>query len=86
MSYFKRATVVSAATVAALLCAPTGGASAAGPQRLPDAACNSGTANAGTHSPSRKAAEATPHVEHAYPVPVPYCHHFNPTAEPPTAP
>ena len=86
MSHLTRAALVSAATVAGLLCAPAGGASAAGPQRLPDQACNSGTATAETHAPTRTSAEAVPHVEHAFPVAVPYCHHFNPTAEPPTAP
>lgn len=85
MSHLTRATIVSAA-LAALLCAPVAGASAAGPQRLPDNACNAGTSNAGTHAPNRTSAEAMPHVEHAHPVAVPYCHHFNPTAEPPTAP
>ena len=62
------------------------GALAAGPQELPTAACNSGAATASSHAPTRTSAEAIPHVEHAYPVPVPFCHHFNPTASPPTAP
>lgn len=85
MSHLMRASVVTAAA-AAFLGASLGSASAAGPQRVPDNACNSGTATAGTHAPNRTAAEAVPHVEHAFPIAVPYCHHFNPTAEPPTAP
>lgn len=59
---------------------------AAGPQELPGAACNAGAATASANAPTRTSAEAVPHIEHTYPVAVPYCHHFNPTASPPTAP
>jgi hypothetical protein len=59
---------------------------AAGPQPLPAQACNAGTLNAGEHAPNRTSSEAIPHIEHAFPIPVPYCHHFNPTAPPPPAP
>lgn len=58
--------------------------SAAGPQRLPEQACNAGTERAAENAPNQTSAEAMPHIEHAFPVPVPYCHHFNPNAEPPT--
>ena len=57
---------------------------AAGPQALPDQACNAGTARASENAPQRTSAEAIPHIEHAaFLPPVPYCHHFNPTATPP---
>jgi hypothetical protein len=69
----------------ALAAAATGTAVAAGPQELPPAACNSGTATASGHAPTRISAEAIPHVEHSYPIAVPYCHHFNPTASAPVA-
>ena len=59
---------------------------AAGPQPLPEHACSGGTATAAASAPNRTASEAIPHVEHAFPVPVPYCHHFNPTAPPPVGP
>ena len=80
-----RGITATIATVGILTVAP-GGASAAGPQELPSQACNSGTRTASTHAPSKTSAEAVPHVEHAFPVAVPYCHHFNPTAAPPTGP
>lgn len=81
----KRATVVAAATIGLLTVAPAT-ATAAGPQQLPDQSCNGGTQTASTHAPTRTSSEAIPHVEHAFPVAVPYCHHFNPTADPPVAP
>jgi len=63
---------------------------AAGPQPLPDASCNEATAAASASAPNRTASEAIPHVEHVRPIPVPYpipfCHHFNPTATTPAAP
>ena len=62
------------------------GALAAGPQALPEQACNAGTATASERAPHRTPSEAIPHVEHsAFLPPVPYCHHFNPTASPPLA-
>jgi hypothetical protein len=57
---------------------------AAGPQPLPEQACNQGTRTAGDRAPNRTSSEAIPHIEHAeFLPPVPYCHHFNPTAQPP---
>jgi hypothetical protein len=81
----RRILAVGAVTVG-LVGLAQGPASAAGPQPLPDAACSHGTMTAAQNAPNRTAAEAIPHVEHAFPVPVPYCHHFNPTATPPTGP
>ena len=56
---------------------------AVGPQALPAIACNTGTLLAGQNAPTSRAAEAIPHIEHAIPISVPYCHHVNPTATPP---
>jgi hypothetical protein len=81
----RRTIGLSSATLG-LLVLTQGSAFAAGPQPLPDAACSGGTAAASASAPNRTAAEAIPHIEHTYPVPVPYCHHFNPTATPPAAP
>lgn len=74
-----------AVTVAslAMLTVASGSAVAAGPQQLPESACNAGTAVAATHAPNRVAAEALPHIVHSVPFDVPYCHHFNPTAPTP---
>ena len=80
-----RRTVVSMALASALLLTVSvAGAFAAGPQALPEQACNVGTATASRMAPNRTASEAIPHIEHAAFLPiVPYCHHFNPTASPP---
>ena len=78
-----RRTGVAVAMALTLLTVSLSSALAAGPQQLPARACNSGTLEAQEHAPNRTAAEAIPHVVHAFPIPVPYCHHFNPTADPP---
>jgi hypothetical protein len=82
MNHLRR-TAVAAAMALALLTASLSSALAAGPQQLPAGACSSGTLEAEEHAPNRTAAEAIPHVVHTFPIPVPYCHHFNPTADPP---
>lgn len=79
----RKGITLTIATLGLLAVAPLS-AVAAGPQQLPDSACNDSTASASAYAPNRTAAEAIPHVEHGYPIPVPYCHHFNPTAAPPT--
>jgi hypothetical protein len=67
--------------LAALLAVAVPGAFAAGPQPLPAAACNDGTQRAGANAPNRASSEGIPHIEHSPLLPpVPYCHHFNPTA------
>ncbi|MFW5469965.1 hypothetical protein ACOCJ4_07965 [Knoellia sp. CPCC 206435] len=80
-----RTIAVTLSTLGVLTVAPQA-AFAAGPQPLPAAACNDATARASANAPTRTSSEAIPHAEHAYPVPVAYCHHFNPTATPPVAP
>lgn len=76
--------IASVGLISALLVAAVPVVSAAGPQALPGAACNAGTQNAAQHAPNRASSEAIPHIEHSPLLPpVPYCHHFNPTAEPP---
>ena len=84
-SILRRTFTIGGAILGLAVLSP-GTAVAAGPQPLPDAACSLGSQVAAQHAPNRTAAEAIPHIEHAYPVPVPYCHHFNPTATPPPAP
>ncbi|MDC5697591.1 hypothetical protein OO014_10005 [Intrasporangium calvum] len=86
MPHLIRHGIAVLATSCGLLVLAGAGAQAAGPQELPAAACNTGVATASSHAPTRTSAEAIPHVEHSYPIPVPYCHHFNPTASPPPAP
>jgi hypothetical protein len=86
MSTTIRRTIGLCSATLGLLVLTQGAALAAGPQPLPEAACGGGTATASASAPNRTASEAIPHVEHAFPVPVPYCHHFNPTATPPVAP
>lgn len=79
-----RRTLASVGLVTLLTALSVSGVAAAGPQRLPVQACNAGTSIAGERAPNRTSSEAIPHVEHAeFLPPVPYCHHFNPTAEPP---
>jgi hypothetical protein len=80
-----RTIAVTLGTLGVLAVAPQA-AFAAGPQPLAAAACNDATALASANAPTRAASEAIPHIEHAYPVPVGFCHHFNPTATPPVAP
>jgi hypothetical protein len=83
MSHVKRAGVtlfVGASCVLSVLPA----AFAAGPQQLPEQACNAGTLQAAQNAPTRRSAEAIPHIEHDASLPVlDYCHHFNPAAAPP---
>ena len=81
-----RSVGIGCATAGLLVSSMVGAASAAGPQPLPAAACQTATAIASQNAPNRTSSEAIPHVEHTYPVPVPYCHHFNPTATPPAGP
>jgi hypothetical protein len=83
MKHMKRAGVTGIAAVACLVCALPS-ALAVGPQALPAIACNAGTLGAGQNAPTQRAAEAIPHIEHAVPFPVPYCHHVNPAATPPS--
>lgn len=77
-----RTIAVTLGTLGVLTVAPQA-ASAAGPQPLPAAACNHATAQASANAPTRTASEAVPHIEHGFPIPVDYCHHFNPTADAP---
>ena len=86
MSLLRRTGAAVTVAVACMLSTPASNAFAAGPQPLPAQACNEATTAAAANAPNQMAAEAIPHIEHAYPIPVPYCHHFNPTATPPTAP
>jgi hypothetical protein len=74
----------SVVALAAALSLPGTSAFAAGPQPLPEQSCNAGTGNASERVDNVRAREAIPHIEHPWvPFPVPYCHHFNPTASPP---
>ena len=60
------------------------GAGAAGPQRLPDAACNQGTETA--HAQGAGGAESIPH-QHDFDLDLIFaCYHANPTAPPPPGP
>jgi hypothetical protein len=61
-----------------------GGAGAAGPQRLPDAPCNDGTATA--HAQEAGGAESIPHLHDFDNDGVWACYHLNPTASPPPGP
>ena len=82
MKHVKRAgvTLVVAASCVLSVLPP---AFAIGPQALPEQACNAGTLRAGQNAPNPRSAEGIPHIEHAIPISVPYCHHVNPTATPP---
>jgi hypothetical protein len=82
-SIIRTALAVTVASLAMLTVA-SGSAVAAGPQQLPDSACNAATAAASANAPNRTSAEAIPHIVHSVPFDVPYCHHFNPTAPTPT--
>jgi len=82
MKHVKRAGVTVVVAVGFLVSALPS-AFAVGPQALPAIACNAGTLGAGQNAPTQHAAEAIPHIEHAVPFPVPYCHHVNPAATPP---
>ena len=80
----KRAGVGLALSSVLLVTVSVSSTLAAGPQALPEQACNASTLNASAQAPNRTASEAIPHIEHAAFLPiVPYCHHFNPTASPP---
>ena len=77
--------IIIVAFTAMALAVPTAAtATHGGPQPLPDAACNEGTENARSHTPTTGAPhERVPH-QHTC-LGVTGCYHFNPTApHPPT--
>ena len=80
----RRSLGLSVVALAAALILSGTSAIAAGPQPLPEQSCNAGTSNASERVGNVRALEGIPHVEHPWlPFPIPYCHHFNPTATPP---
>jgi hypothetical protein len=77
----KRVLLVIALALTMLLLS-TGSALAGGPQPLPAAACNSGTANAADHGAQTQSGDETPHLHNFDGDSISACYHFNITFPP----
>jgi len=77
----KRTFLIGALTLAMLLL--SAGSVAAGPQALPSAACNSGTATANAAGAQTQSGDETPHLHDFDGDTVYACYHFNITQPPP---